>query len=76
MTMKLYISPNYSAHDEYITISKSGFFFSAEFIDKNKLTTNEYCQFFTSSERVRQIAEAQFNEFQKIIKKNKKNLEI
>jgi hypothetical protein len=50
MTMKLYISPNYSEIDEYITISKSGFFFSAEFIDKNKLTTNEYCQFFTSSE--------------------------
>ena len=48
--MKLYISPNYSEHDEYITISKSGFFFSAEFIEKNKLTTNEYCQFFTSSE--------------------------
>ena len=33
-------------------------------------------KFNISSERVRQIAEAQFNEFQKIIKKNKKNLEI
>ena len=50
MTMKLYISPNYSEIDEYITISKSGFFFSAEFIEKNKLTLNNYCQFFTSSE--------------------------
>ena len=36
MTMKLYISPNYSEIDEYITISKSGFFFSAEFIEKNR----------------------------------------
>ena len=50
MTMKLYISPNYSEIDQYITISKSGFFFSAEFIDKNKLTNNNYCQFFTSDE--------------------------
>ena len=33
-------------------------------------------KFNISSERVRQIAETQFNEFQKIIKKNKKNLEI
>ena len=33
-------------------------------------------KFNISSERVRQIAEAQFNDFQKIIKKNKKNLEI
>jgi hypothetical protein len=48
--MKLYISPNYSEIDQYITISKSGFFFSAEFIDKNKLTNNNYCQFFTSDE--------------------------
>ena len=50
MGMKLYISPNYSEIDEYITISKSGFFFSAEFIEKNKLTSNNYCQYFTSSE--------------------------
>ena len=50
MTMKLYISPNYSEIDEYITISKSGFFFSAEFIEKNKLILNNYCQFFTSIE--------------------------
>ena len=50
MTMKLYISPNYSEIDEYITISKSGFFFSAEFVEKNKLILNNYCQFFTSSE--------------------------
>lgn len=50
MTMRLYISPNYSEIDQYITISKSGFFFSAEFIDKNKLTDNNYCQFFTSND--------------------------
>ena len=48
--MQLYISPNYSEIDQYITISKSGFFFSAEFIDKNKLTDNNYCQFFTSND--------------------------
>ena len=48
--MKIYISPNYSEIDQYITISKSGFFFSAEFIDKNKLNNNNYCQFFTSDE--------------------------
>ena len=50
MSMQLYISPNYSEIDQYITISKSGFFFSAEFIDKNKLTDNNYCQFFTSND--------------------------
>ena len=50
MTMKLYISPNYSEIDEYITISKSGFFFSAEFIDKNHLKDNGFCQFFTSND--------------------------
>ena len=50
MTMQLYISPNYSEHEEFITISKSGFFFSAEFIEKNNLRLNQYCQFFTSSE--------------------------
>ena len=50
MTMKLYISPNYSEIDEYITISKSGFFFSAEFVDKNQLKDNEFCQFFTSND--------------------------
>ncbi len=48
--MQLYISPNYSEHEEFITISKSGFFFSAEFIEKNNLRLNQYCQFFTSSE--------------------------
>ena len=50
MSMQLYISPNYSEIDQYITISKSGFFFSAEFNDKNKLTDNNYCQFFTSND--------------------------
>ena len=50
MSMKLYVSPSYSELDEYITISKSGFFFSADFMEKNKLTQNNYCQFFTSSD--------------------------
>ena len=50
MPMLLYISPNYSEHEEFITISKSGFFFSAEFIEKNNLKLNQYCQFFTSTE--------------------------
>ena len=50
MTMQLYISPNYSEHEEYITVSKSGFFFSAEFIDKNKLTSKLLPIFYINRE--------------------------
>ena len=48
-----------------------------EFNNLKELTLNQLGKKFDiSSERVRQIAETQFDEFKKIIKKNKKSLEI
>ena len=50
MPKKLFISASFTEVDEFVTITKNGVFFSADFMEKNNLNNNTWCQFFTFDE--------------------------
>tara|TARA_B100000586_G_C19959087_1_gene362925 strand:+ start:76 stop:753 length:678 start_codon:yes stop_codon:yes gene_type:complete len=52
MTLVVFTPSHTSAHDEYISLTKSGFYFSSKFLKNNNLQNKLFVVFYTDSEDI------------------------